>query len=349
MDPQADPPGGVDGPARRDRPQSRRALYAATALAALGGIAAYALWRGDAMAPLPQAWPSRPRCRSRRQPATPRPRRPAPPPPRPRPPPPRRPTPLPAARSACCSTRPGTGRRGSATTRRSHQPRPRPEPRAEQRRRAGADGELQSAKGDQQAAAAALERLRKVAPDDPRFAELDQAMRVGAMNPDQLAEARRLAQSGRRAEAIERYNKLFRGNPPPDALGVEYYQTLAGTEGGYDRAKAGLAQLVRQNSQDLRGQLAYAQLLTYRDGTGSKASSGSRRCRRARRSRSPRPRRGGGRWAGCPTPRTRSRRSKRSSRPIPATPTSPPSWSRRRTRRRRSADRPRRGSTASSR
>ena len=127
--------------------------------------------------------------------------------------------------------------------------------------------QVQSEKGDQRAAMAAFDRLRQVAPGDARIEKLGQTLRVGPISQDQLAEARRLAQSGKQAEAVQRYNRVFKGNPPPDALAVEYYQTLAGAEGGYDQAKEGLARLVRQNPQDLRAQLAYAQVLTYRDAT----------------------------------------------------------------------------------
>jgi predicted Zn-dependent protease len=125
--------------------------------------------------------------------------------------------------------------------------------------------QAEAEQGDQRGAAAALDRLRQVAPGDPRIAGIAQAIHVGAIAPDDLAEARRLARSGRQAEAIERYDRIFKGDPPPDSLAIEYYQTLAGVEGGYDRAREGLARLVRQNAQDLRAQLGYAQVLTYRD------------------------------------------------------------------------------------
>ncbi len=125
--------------------------------------------------------------------------------------------------------------------------------------------EIQSDMGDETAAAATLQRLRRVAPDDPRIARIEQAIRIGPIGPEQLSDARRLAQEGRQSEAVAGYDKVLKGNPPPDELAVEYYQTMAGAEGGYDRAKDALARLVRQNPQDLKAQLAYAEVLTYRD------------------------------------------------------------------------------------
>jgi Tfp pilus assembly protein PilF len=125
--------------------------------------------------------------------------------------------------------------------------------------------EVEMERGDSRAAGAALNRLRRAAPDDARIGRLDQLIRVGAIPPEALTEARRLARGGQQAEALDRYNRMLRGTPPPDALAVEYYQTLAGAEGGYAAGKEGLAQLVRRNPRDLRAQLAYAQTLTYRD------------------------------------------------------------------------------------
>jgi tetratricopeptide (TPR) repeat protein len=127
-------------------------------------------------------------------------------------------------------------------------------------------GQIQADRGNRQAAEAALSRLRRAAPGDPRIDKIDQALKVGPIPQEALTDARRLARDGRLPEAIDRYNRVFRGNPPPDTLAVEYYQTLAGTEGGWEKARDGLANAVRSNPQDLRAQLAYAQILTYRDG-----------------------------------------------------------------------------------
>ena len=127
--------------------------------------------------------------------------------------------------------------------------------------------QLQAERGDRAAAQASLTRLRAVRPDDPRIAAAEQAIRLGSIDPAGLAEARRLAQEGRNAEAVARYQRLFRGSEPPTGLAVEYYDTLAGTEGGGEAARAGLARVVAANPNNLRAQLAYAQLLTYQEQT----------------------------------------------------------------------------------
>jgi cellulose synthase operon protein C len=127
--------------------------------------------------------------------------------------------------------------------------------------------QLQSQRGDRTLAQATLAHLRAVRPNDPQIATVEQAIRAGSIDPASLAEARRLAQEGRNAEAVARYQRLFQGATPPATLAVEYYNTLSGTEGGWDAARAGLAQVVAASPRDVRAQLAYAQLLTYRDQT----------------------------------------------------------------------------------
>ena len=82
-----------------------------------------------------------------------------------------------------------------------------------------------------------------------------------------LSEARRLAQAGKPADAVAAYRRAFKGDTPPPSLAAEYYQTLASVEGNWDAAREGLAAQVRTNPQDLRTQLAFAQALTYHEGS----------------------------------------------------------------------------------
>jgi Tfp pilus assembly protein PilF len=118
--------------------------------------------------------------------------------------------------------------------------------------------------GNRQPAESYLARLRQVAPDDPRLGETDITVRAATVDISALAEARRLAQAGRAAEAVQRYQELFRGAAPPDGYAQEYYATLAGVEQGYPEARDGLARLADRSPNDMRLQLAYAQVLTYR-------------------------------------------------------------------------------------
>ncbi len=122
-------------------------------------------------------------------------------------------------------------------------------------------------RGDLAAARAALAKLKSAQPDDPRVAMLEQSLNGAALNPSALAQARALALSGKAAEAVAAYQRLFKGSAPPPALATEYYQTLSGTPNGQAAALAGLAAALRSNPDDLHAQLAYAQTLTIRDTT----------------------------------------------------------------------------------
>jgi tetratricopeptide (TPR) repeat protein len=127
--------------------------------------------------------------------------------------------------------------------------------------------QIQAQRSDRAHAQATLDHLHAIRPDDPRIASVEQAIRVGSTDPEGLAEARHLAQEGHNAEAIARYRRLLQGAAPPAAMAVEYYETLSGTEGGFDAARDGLAKAAAAAPRDNRAQLAYARLLTYRDQT----------------------------------------------------------------------------------
>jgi tetratricopeptide (TPR) repeat protein len=126
--------------------------------------------------------------------------------------------------------------------------------------------EAQAQLGNAAQAQDALSRLRNTAPADPRTAQADVAVRTATVDAGALAQARQLAQAGRNAEAVERYRALFRGQVP-DSFALEYYQTLAGTEGGWREARDGLSQLARRAPNNTAVQLAHAQVLTYREDT----------------------------------------------------------------------------------
>ncbi|MBI0331092.1 cellulose biosynthesis protein BcsC [Burkholderia plantarii] len=116
-------------------------------------------------------------------------------------------------------------------------------------------------------AASYLERLRQIAPNTPGIDELGR--RLGQSTPrDQIVnDARRLAQSGQSASAVQQYQKALDGAPASPELRLEYYQALSATPNGWDEARKGLEALARENTDDPRYALAYAQHLTYRDVT----------------------------------------------------------------------------------
>ncbi|OLL28955.1 cellulose synthase [Burkholderia sp. SRS-W-2-2016] len=110
-------------------------------------------------------------------------------------------------------------------------------------------------------------QLKEAAPNYPRLDELGR--RLGQTSPrDQtINDARRLAQSGQSASAVQQYQRALAGKPATPELQLEYFQALSATPQGWDEARRGLEQLARENPNDPRYALAYAQHLTYRDVT----------------------------------------------------------------------------------
>ncbi|MFM0318163.1 cellulose synthase subunit BcsC-related outer membrane protein [Paraburkholderia nemoris] len=112
-----------------------------------------------------------------------------------------------------------------------------------------------------------LARLKAVAPNYPNLDELGRRLGESSLRDQTVNDARRLAQSGQSASAVEEYQRALNGKPATPALQLEYYQALSATPQGWDQARRGLEQLARDNPDDPRYALAYAQHLTYRDTT----------------------------------------------------------------------------------
>jgi len=137
-------------------------------------------------------------------------------------------------------------------------------------------GDFWSQKGRKDLAADAYKRALAADPGNAAakrgLAALDAPQRPGASAPaaaggGDLAKARALAQKGDSAAAAAAYRQAFGGANPPDALALEYYQTLAGAPGGVAQAQTGLRALAARKPGDQNVQLALGQALTYREGT----------------------------------------------------------------------------------
>ncbi|MFL9889676.1 cellulose synthase subunit BcsC-related outer membrane protein [Paraburkholderia sp. RL17-381-BIF-C] len=112
-----------------------------------------------------------------------------------------------------------------------------------------------------------LARLKAVAPNYPNLDELGRRLGESSLRDQTVNDARRLAQSGQSASAVQEYQRALTGKPATPELQLEYYQALSATPQGWDQARRGLEQLARDNPDDPRYALAYAQHLTYRDVT----------------------------------------------------------------------------------
>lgn len=123
---------------------------------------------------------------------------------------------------------------------------------------------VELAEGDTIAASEDMASLRQLQPSSAQIQQLTQAVAEAAnpVNPDTIAAARGAAQSGSYAQAIQLYRQAFHGAPPSD-YALEYYQTLAGTPGGWTEAVTALGNRVAQNPNDMQAQLAFATVQTY--------------------------------------------------------------------------------------
>ncbi len=108
-----------------------------------------------------------------------------------------------------------------------------------------------------------LDRLRAINPKHEAIAQVE-SLRAGKAAPDRLAQAGTLAKQQRYAEAVAVYREVLGDEPPPGALAIAYYETLAATSTGWEAATAGLSRLAARYPQSLEYQLSLARLYTYR-------------------------------------------------------------------------------------
>lgn len=121
--------------------------------------------------------------------------------------------------------------------------------------------------GDTDEAARLTARLERLNADDERVESLALGRMERQIPAADLERVRALARQGNADQAVAGYRQLFGGNIPPPNLAVEYYQTLAGTDGGWEEARQQLER--RQQAQPGNHALAraFAETLTYREGT----------------------------------------------------------------------------------
>ncbi|MCD0246773.1 cellulose biosynthesis protein BcsC [Xanthomonas melonis] len=131
--------------------------------------------------------------------------------------------------------------------------------------------QIDLAQGRQSEARKRLQQLEAAHPQSPQAQRLRVAIGArgsgGAGEDPNLRNARRAASAGRYVEAARNYEAAFAGKPPPPNLALEYYQSLAGTPTGWERARDGLRKLQSSEPTNPSVQLALAQVLSYREPT----------------------------------------------------------------------------------
>ncbi|WP_355586051.1 cellulose synthase subunit BcsC-related outer membrane protein [Xanthomonas cannabis] len=131
--------------------------------------------------------------------------------------------------------------------------------------------QIDLAQGRQSEARKRLQQLDAAHPQSPQAQRLRVAIgargSAAAGEDPNLRNARRAAAAGRYVEAARSYEAVFAGKPPPPNLALEYYQSLAGTPTGWERARNGLRTLQASEPGNPSLQLALAQVLSYREPT----------------------------------------------------------------------------------
>lgn len=119
--------------------------------------------------------------------------------------------------------------------------------------------------GDADQANRYLALLVKLAPTDPRVERLTLSLQRGPISTALIQQARDLSAAGKNDEAAAVYKQAFNNLPPPIEYAYEYYMTLAGTDTGWQQGRDGLAAMARRSPDDGKIQVAYGQVMTYRE------------------------------------------------------------------------------------
>ena len=124
--------------------------------------------------------------------------------------------------------------------------------------------QVELTRGNAEAARGWITQLQTAHPTDARASRLQRQTRQPGAPASDLQRARAAAQAGRAVEAVQLYRALFDNRPPPTPLALEFYEVLGGTPQGYDEARKGVTQLIKDQPGNLNARLALAQLDTYR-------------------------------------------------------------------------------------
>lgn len=128
-------------------------------------------------------------------------------------------------------------------------------------------GSLEARAGRPAAAQVYLDRLKAAHPNSAAARDLQASITQASISQEDLDRARALAQDGKYDQAVRIYREIFGETEPQGRLALEYYQTLAGAENGWEPARRGLETLAETYDSVPIYKLALAQHLTYREKT----------------------------------------------------------------------------------
>ena len=122
-----------------------------------------------------------------------------------------------------------------------------------------------------EASRAYVERLKQTEGGSVAARRIEAGAASKSVDSKGLEAARTAAKTGRADEAVKDYRNLFGGKTPSGPLALEYFQTLGGTDAGWEEARQGLARLHDEDPNNRQVSLAYAQHLSYRAATRREA------------------------------------------------------------------------------
>ncbi len=116
--------------------------------------------------------------------------------------------------------------------------------------------------GNATASNAAIEKLRKLNPNDPNIQKLEN-LHSNRAQDERLGMAGTLARSGNAVAAMKIYREYYGDHPPDGDIGLAYYDTLYATPDGRDEAIAGMRAMAARNPNDPRFSVELGRMLTY--------------------------------------------------------------------------------------
>ncbi len=122
--------------------------------------------------------------------------------------------------------------------------------------------------GNTDASNKAIDRLRRIDPNDPNIRKLENLHSNRAID-ERLATAGSLAKAGNPVAAMKIYREYYGDHPPDGDIGLAYYDTLYATPGGRDEAIAGMRAMAARNPADPRFEVELGKMLTYEPRTRS--------------------------------------------------------------------------------
>ncbi len=116
--------------------------------------------------------------------------------------------------------------------------------------------------GNSQASDSAIEKLRKINPNDPNIGKI-QGLTSNKSRDARLSQAGALARAGNPEAAMKIYREYYGDHPPDGDIALAYYETLYATPNGKQEALSAMRAAAARNPGDPRFVVTLGRMLTY--------------------------------------------------------------------------------------